>query len=65
MADPGQPFLGGAAPGIADICLVPQMANARRFDTPLDAFPTLVRIDAACQAIDAFARARPEAVKPA
>jgi maleylacetoacetate isomerase len=64
MADPGQPFLGGAAPGLADICLVPQMMNARRFEAPLDGFPALVRIDAACQAIDAFARARPEAVKP-
>jgi maleylacetoacetate isomerase len=40
------------------------MANARRFDTPLDAFPKLVRIDAALQALPAFAKAAPDAVKP-
>lgn len=64
MIDPDTPFIGGATPGIADACLVPQMANARRFDVPLDAYPTLVRIDAACNALDAFKRAHPEAVKP-
>lgn len=63
MADPTQPFLGGAAPGIADICLIPQMYNARRFDTPLEAFPALVRIDAACTALAPFAAAHPDAVK--
>lgn len=64
MADPATPFLGGAVPDIADICLVPQMANARRFDTPLGAFPSLVRIDAACNALEAFKAAHPDAVKP-
>lgn len=63
MADPATPFLGGAAPGLADIFLVPQMANAHRVSTPLEAFPNLVRIDAACTALDAFARAHPDAVK--
>jgi maleylacetoacetate isomerase len=63
MADPSKPFLSGDAPGIADICLIPQMANARRFDTPLEAFPNLVRIDADCCAIEAFRRAHPDAVK--
>jgi maleylacetoacetate isomerase len=63
MADPATPFLGGDAPGIADICLVPQMFNARRFATPLEAYPNLVRIDAACTALDAFTRAHPDAVK--
>jgi maleylacetoacetate isomerase len=63
MADPATPFFGGDAPGIADICLVPQMFNARRFATPLDAYPNLVRIDAACTALDAFARAHPDAAK--
>lgn len=63
MADPTAPFLGGDAPGIADICLVPQMFNARRFATPLEAYPNLVRIDAACTALDGFARAHPDAVK--
>ncbi|MFN3747911.1 MAG: maleylacetoacetate isomerase [Sphingorhabdus sp.] len=57
-------LLGGAQPNLADICLVPQMANARRFETPLDAFPKLVRIDAELREIKAFAKAAPEAVKP-
>jgi maleylacetoacetate isomerase len=58
------PFLGGTAPDIADICLVPQMANARRFATPLDAYPILVAHDAAATALDAFAAAAPDRVKP-
>jgi maleylacetoacetate isomerase len=57
------PFLGGNAPGIADICLVPQMFNARRFATPLESYPNLVRVDANCTALDAFARAHPDVVK--
>lgn len=61
---PEQGLFGRDRPNLADICLVPQMANARRFDTPLDAFPKLTRIDAALRAIDAFAKAAPEAVKP-
>lgn len=61
MADPAQPFLSGDTPGIADICLVPQMYNARRFNTPLDAYPHLVRIDAACAALHAFKAAHPDA----
>ena len=60
----GGPFLGGDAPGIADLCLVPQMYNARRFETPLDAFPRLVAIDAAAAALPAFAAAHPDAVAP-
>ncbi len=62
---PEQGLFGGDLPNLADVCLVPQMANARRFDTPLDAFPKLVRIDAALQALPAFAKAAPDAVKPA
>ncbi len=53
-------FCFGDTPTLADCCLVPQMANARRFSTPLDAFPTLVRIDAHCRALPAFAAAAPE-----
>lgn len=44
---------------MADICLVPQMFNARRFDVPLEAFPRLVAIDAALTAREAFADAAP------
>lgn len=65
MADPGQPFLSGTAPGLADICLIPQMANARRVNTPLDAYPKLVAIDARATAQEPFARAHPDAVRPA
>lgn len=64
MASPNTRFFGGDVPGIADICLVPQMFNARRFDTSLDRFPNLVRIDANCTAIDAFAKAHPDVVQP-
>lgn len=53
-------FLHGDAPTLADICLVPQMANARRFKVPVDAFPALVRIDEAARALPAFAKAAPE-----
>jgi maleylacetoacetate isomerase len=56
------PF-GGITPNLADICLVPQLANARRFEVPLESYPRLVRIDAALRAIPAFAAAAPEAVK--
>lgn len=63
MAGEG-PFLGGDAPGVADLCLVPQMYNARRFELALDAFPRLVAIDAACTALPAFAAAHPDAVAP-
>jgi maleylacetoacetate isomerase len=62
-ADAGT-FLGGEAPDLADICLVPQMFNARRFNLPLDEYPTLVRIDAACAALEPFAAAHPDRVEP-
>ena len=54
-------FCHGDTPTLADCCLVPQMFNARRFNTPLDAFPTICRIEAACLALEAFQRAAPEA----
>ena len=60
---PTEGLFGGARPNMADVCLVPQMANARRFDAPLDAYPKLVAIDAALRALPAFAAAAPEAVK--
>lgn len=57
-------FLFGERPSLADVCLVPQVYNARRYETDLSQFPRLVEVDAACQKIDTFARAAPEAVKP-
>lgn len=65
MAEVGRPFFGGERPNLADICLVPQMYNARRFNLPLDAFPRLVAIDAACMQVDAFAAADPARLAPA
>ena len=53
-------FCHGEKPSLADVCLVPQLANARRFDIPLDAYPTLARIDSSCRALAAFAQAAPE-----
>ncbi|WP_417613756.1 maleylacetoacetate isomerase [Parasphingorhabdus sp.] len=57
-------LFGGEQPNLADVCLIPQIYNARRFETDLSPFPTLVRIDAACNALEAFQKAAPEAVKP-
>jgi len=53
------PFCHGALPTFADICLIPQLANARRVPLPLDAYPTLLGIEAACAALPAFAAAAP------
>ena len=53
-------FLHGAAVSLADICLAPQMFNARRFNCDLAPYPTLVQIDDRYQQIDAFARAHPD-----
>ena len=61
---PEDGLFGSDLPNLADVCLVPQMANARRFDTPMEAFPRLLRIDAALREIPAFAKAEPEVVKP-
>jgi len=58
-------FLFGDAPTLADVCLVPQMFNARRFEVLLDGVPTLVRVDAAANRLDAFAAAHPDRVAPA
>ena len=52
-------FCHGDAPTIADICLVPQMANARRVEFDFAPYPTLTRIEAACHALPAFAAAAP------
>ena len=57
-------FLFGDTVTLADLCLVPQMYNARRFDLPLDPYPTLVRADAEAGALDAFAAAHPDRVAP-
>jgi len=66
LAAPGAGrFLFGDAPTLADVCLVPQMYNARRFAVPLDDYPTLVRVDATAAEHRAFAAAHPDRVAPA
>jgi len=52
-------FCHGEVPTLADICLVPQLANARRFKIDLTPYPTLTRIEASCNALHAFAQAAP------
>jgi maleylacetoacetate isomerase len=58
-------FLFGAQPTAADVYLIPQMFNARRFNVPVDAYPTLVRVDAEACRLPAFAAAHPEAIQTA
>ena len=57
----GGPFLFGAAPGLADLCLVPQIYNARRVAVDLTALPRLLAAEAACLTLPAFTEAAPEA----
>jgi maleylacetoacetate isomerase/maleylpyruvate isomerase len=52
-------FCHGDTPGLADCCLVPQLANARRFECDLSRYPTLLAIEKNCQALAAFQRAAP------
>ena len=59
MLRPG-PYACGAEVTLADICLVPQVYNARRLKVPLDRFPKIVAVDAACAKLAAFDKARPE-----
>lgn len=59
IADRATPFAFGDAPGLADVLLVPQMANARRFGVELR-WPRLQAVEAACMALDAFETTRPE-----
>ena len=53
-------FLLGDSPTLADVCLVPQMFNARRFKVPVDAYPTLLRADSNAGALEPFAAAHPD-----
>jgi maleylacetoacetate isomerase len=53
-------FLFGDSPTIADVCLVPQLYNARRFDVPLEPYPTLLRADENANKLEAFGAAHPD-----
>ena len=56
----GQAFIFGDLPSIAEICLIPQMFNARRFDIDLTAFPRLLAIEEKCLELSAFQEAAPD-----
>ena len=55
-----KPYAFGREVTLADLCLIPQVFNARRLKVPLDKFPKIVAVDAACLALPAFDQARPE-----
>jgi maleylpyruvate isomerase len=57
--EPG-PFCFGATPTMADLCLVPQLANARRFGVDLAAYPRLLKAETAAKNNQAFADAAPD-----
>ena len=57
--EPG-PFCFGDVPTLADLCLVPQLANARRFGVDVSAYPRLLAAEAAAKTLTAFANAAPE-----
>jgi maleylacetoacetate isomerase len=59
LIEPG-PYAFGRQVTVADLCLVPQVFNARRFKIPLERFPKIVAADAACAKLPAFDKARPE-----
>jgi maleylpyruvate isomerase len=54
------PFCFGATPGMADLCLVPQLGNARRFGVDVSAYPRLLKAEAAAREMKAFADAAPD-----
>jgi maleylpyruvate isomerase len=58
-ADTGR-FCHGNSPTLADICLVPQVFNARRFAVDMNAYPRILAIDAVCRELPAFQAAAPE-----
>jgi maleylpyruvate isomerase len=60
LADESGPFCFGATPTMADLCLVPQLANARRFGVDVASFPRLLKAEAAAKNLKAFADAAPE-----
>jgi maleylpyruvate isomerase len=60
IANENGPFCFGTAPTMADLCLVPQLANARRFGVDVSIFPRLLKAEAAARDNKAFADAAPE-----
>ncbi|GHE06482.1 maleylacetoacetate isomerase [Defluviimonas sp. 20V17] len=60
MCEPNAPFAFGEEPSFADICLIPQLYNAHRWEMDLSSYPRLTEIEARCLALPAFEAARPE-----
>ena len=60
LIDPDTAYCLGDAPGLADLCLVPQLYNAYRWSCDLAPFPRLTGIKERCLALPAFDAARPE-----
>jgi maleylpyruvate isomerase len=60
VADGAGRFCHGDEPTLADLYLVPQLYGCRRFGVDVSAFPTLLRVEAACRELDAFRRAEPD-----
>ncbi len=54
------PYCFGRAPGLADVCLVPQVFNARRFEVDMEQYPKIVAVDDACASLQAFKDAHPD-----
>jgi maleylpyruvate isomerase len=60
IASEAGPFCFGAQPTTADLCLVPQLANARRFGVDVTVYPRLLKAEAAAKEVKAFADAAPD-----
>ena len=60
-----QPYCTGARPSLADLCLMPQLYNARRWEVDLNGLARCHAVEAACTAHPAFQAAHPDAVRPA
>jgi maleylacetoacetate isomerase len=63
MLDENSPtglYCDGDTPSLADLCLVPQVYNARRFDVDMSKFPAISRIEKQCLSLPAFEAAKPE-----
>ncbi|GAA6159748.1 maleylacetoacetate isomerase [Ruegeria sp. HU-ET01832] len=58
------PYCTGAQPGLADLCLIPQLYNARRWQVDLTGLPRILSVDAACADLPAFAQAHPDRHAP-
>jgi maleylacetoacetate isomerase len=60
LIEPG-PFCFGSAPTLADVCLIPQLASARRVGVAFAHLPKIVAVASACEKLEAFAKAAPAA----